>query len=89
MSHELNNGIELMLYLAVLLIELWVKKMVFFLWNVNRNLEVKGHDVSNMLSEAQKQSCAYVYLCIHMGKREVREDGGGEDGMVRQTEQNV
>lgn len=70
MDYELNNGIEPMLYLTVLLIELWVKKTVLFLGNINRNLEVKGHDVSNILSKAQKQSYVYMCICESMWGRE-------------------
>lgn len=74
MDYELNNGIEPMLYLMVLLIELSVKKMVLFLWNVNRNLEVKGHDVSSILSKAQKKSYVSVRF-VHPYGEEVRGRG--------------
>lgn len=72
MDCGLSNGIEPILLLTVLLNELWVKKMCLVLRKCElRNLEVKGHDVSDIFSKAQKKSC--VYMCIHMGKKEMRQ----------------
>lgn len=59
------------------------------------NVRVKGHDVSNLISKAQKKSYVYVCICAHtweVGRDETEERWGvetEEDGLIRQIEQNV